>query len=267
MSKPHGRVLNTLLLSAGLAAAAFAQQTTGTLTTTNMASYGPIVAPDSIAAGWGTNLATATTPVTTTILPTTLGNTTVTFIDSAGAMSTAQLYLVSPGQINYLIPANAALGRATVTVAGTGGATAQGTVQVSNVAPAVVTANANGMGVPAAQILRVTGSGVVSYEQPFTAGSGTTGFVPTPVNISVPTDQVYFVLYGTGIRRHSLNPVQATIGGVKVPVVYAGAQSQYAGLDQVNIGPLPQTVAGKGVSDLVLTVDGVPANTVQVGIQ
>ena len=37
--------------------------------------------------------------------------------------------------------------------------------------------------------------------------------------------------------------------------------------DQVNVGPLPRSLAGKGESNLVLQVDGRTANTVTVNIK
>ena len=58
-----------------------------------------------------------------------------------------------------------------------------------------------------------------------------------------------------------------TIGGVSVPVLYAAAQGQYPGLDQINIGPLPQSLVGFGAVDLAVTIDGVPANTVRIAIR
>ena len=52
-----------------------------------------------------------------------------------------------------------------------------------------------------------------------------------------------------------------------MPVQAAVAQGQFAGLDQVNIGPLPRALAGKESCDVVLTVDGMRAITVTVSIQ
>jgi uncharacterized protein (TIGR03437 family) len=75
------------------------------------------------------------------------------------------------------------------------------------------------------------------------------------------------VLYATGISRHSANPVIATINGTKIPVLYAGAQGTDAGLDQINIGPLSRTLAGTGSNSLVITVDGIPANTSTLNFQ
>ena len=53
------------------------------------------------------------------------------------------------------------------------------------------------------------------------------------------------------------------IGGINVPVTYAGAQGTFAGLDQVNVS-LPAELAGRGLVDIVLTVDGQQANTLQI---
>jgi uncharacterized protein (TIGR03437 family) len=74
-------------------------------------------------------------------------------------------------------------------------------------------------------------------------------------------NQTALELFGTGIRGHSPSGVTCTIGGVSVPVLYAGAQGQYPGLDQVNVS-LPASLANRGEMNIVLTVDGQAANTV-----
>jgi uncharacterized protein (TIGR03437 family) len=51
-----------------------------------------------------------------------------------------------------------------------------------------------------------------------------------------------------------------------VPVLSAGAQMQYAGLDQVNV-ELPSSLAGKGEVPVVLTADGQTANTVLINVR
>ena len=74
-------------------------------------------------------------------------------------------------------------------------------------------------------------------------------------------------LYGTGIRNASdLSDVTVKINGTPVEVMFAGAQEQYVGLDQVNVR-LPATLRGAGEVDLQLTVSGKPANTVRIAIQ
>jgi uncharacterized protein (TIGR03437 family) len=50
-------------------------------------------------------------------------------------------------------------------------------------------------------------------------------------------------------------------------MVDAVAQSQYVGLDQVNLGPLPPSLADRGEVVVTLTVDGKACNAVTVNIQ
>jgi len=62
------------------------------------------------------------------------------------------------------------------------------------------------------------------------------------------------------------------LDGVSVPVLYhgaqgGGAQGSDAGLDQINLGPLPDNLAGAGVVKLVIAADGQAANTVTLNIQ
>ncbi|HEU0124069.1 MAG TPA: hypothetical protein VFQ91_26285 [Bryobacteraceae bacterium] len=263
------RLLKQSLFVLTTAAIAFGQQA-GTVVSVSVGNYRPIVSPASIVSGWGTGLAANTVVANTNTsgpalqLPETLGNVRLTLVDSARAAQTPGLYMVSPGQVNYVLPDPTAQGLANLTLAN-GTSSLNGTVLVSNVAPAIFSADGSGNGVPAAQILRITAAGQAVYEMPFRTGAST--YTPAPIRVSTQGESVYVLLYGTGFRRHSLNPVIATVGGVNVPVLYAGAQSQYPGMDQINVGPLPASLAGKGVTDLQVIVDGVPANTVTISIQ
>jgi uncharacterized protein (TIGR03437 family) len=47
-----------------------------------------------------------------------------------------------------------------------------------------------------------------------------------------------------------------------VPVLYAGAQPSFVGLDQIDLGPLPNSLKGAGVVNVQLVVDGQASNTV-----
>jgi uncharacterized protein (TIGR03437 family) len=61
--------------------------------------------------------------------------------------------------------------------------------------------------------------------------------------------------------------VQVTIGGTTLTVEYAGPNgSGVPGLDQVNVRLAPN-LKELGVSNLVLTVDGVSSNSVSVDIR
>lgn len=244
------------LASAVLAWAPLCSGQTPGLTNVSAANYRAIVAPGSIVSGWGNALAPSTASAPTSTLPTVLAGVQLSLTDSAGMNSTPQLYMVSPMQINYVADANAALGKGTVNAVGT--SSFGGPVLLSNVSPAIFTANGQGEGVAAAQLVA---NGVVTNAFQMSGAS----IAARPLNVT--SGNAYLVLYGTGIRRHSKNPVIALVGNTKVPVQYAGSQSQFPGFDQVNIGPLPAALAGRGEVDVAVHVDGVPANTVKVVFQ
>jgi uncharacterized protein (TIGR03437 family) len=61
--------------------------------------------------------------------------------------------------------------------------------------------------------------------------------------------------------------VSVTIDSIPCDLEYAREQGFYVGEDQVNIGPLPRTLQGRGTVNVVLTVDGKVANTLQVAFQ
>ena len=95
---------------------------------------------------------------------------------------------------------------------------------------------------------------------------GSSGCTSIPIDTGVDTP-VYLSLYGTGIRKlSSMAAVTCTINGISVPVLYAGPQGQFAGLDQVNV-PLTLNLRGSGESNVVLTVDGHTANAVTINVQ
>jgi uncharacterized protein (TIGR03437 family) len=186
--------------------------------------------------------------------------------DSAGTERTAQLFFVSPGQINYLMPAGLANGPATVTVTSGDGSISIGATVLATVAPGLFAANANGQGVASGVALRVRGE-TQTFEPIARFDSAQGRFVSAPIALGPESDQVYLILYGAGIRnRSSLTAVTCTIGGVSVPVFFAGEAPGFVGLDQVNIGPLPRSLAGRGEVDVVLMVDGRPANIVRISI-
>lgn len=234
---------------------------------TNAAGYsGQNFSPDGAAAIFVDNLVNTVLVANTLPLPNSLGGVTVTVTDSSGVARQAALYFISPTQINFLMPTNTAFGLATITVTNASGATASGIVLVTHTAPGIFTANQNGEGIAQALILDVSPTGGQTT-------SNTAGYDPTsglwngtPITMTS-TDSYFLELYGTGIRYVPANGVTATINGVSVPVQYAGAQPQFPGLDQVNLGPLPAGLAGKGTVNVVVTVAGQAANTVTVTFQ
>ena len=122
----------------------------GLLTTVSAASYGTTATAESIVVGFGAGLARVTQAVTALPLPTSVGGTTVSVRDSRGTTRQAQLFYVSPQQVNYLVPPGTATGNATITTAIDGATVATGSVTVTGVAPSVFSANSSGRDVAAA---------------------------------------------------------------------------------------------------------------------
>jgi uncharacterized protein (TIGR03437 family) len=176
------------------------------------------------------------------------------------------LFFVSAGQINYLVPQGTALDTATVRVFNGNEMVAAGTLEISHVAPGLFTANANGQGVVAAVALRIKGDGSLSYEP--VAEFKDNQFTCKPLDLGPEGEQVFLVLYGTGLRFHpGRSNVAATLGGnVNGDVSFAAAAPGFIGLDQVNI-KVPRALIGRGEIDLSLIVAGKTANTVRVNLQ
>ena len=226
-------------------------------------------AQEQVVAAFGTNLAPAIQSAATLPLPTTLAGTSVRVKDSAGVERLAGLFFVSASQINYLLPAGISLGPATVSISNsnTPDVLAIATLQIATVAPGAFSANANGTGPAAAVALRVPPAGPQTFEAVARLDQATNRFVTLPLEFGPPAEQLYLILFGTGLRfRSSLDNVKATVGGVSLPINFAGPQGSLAGLDQVNILLSPALTA-RGEVDVVLMVDGVTANTVRINFR
>ncbi len=225
----------------------------GTFTDANGASFANgAQAVDSIVSAFGTGMAAGKVGASTLPLPTTLGGVTIEVKDAAGVTRQAPLFYVSPGQINYAIPDGTADGTATVTIqSGTGTFVAQ--QQVVNVAPGIF--NANGL---AAGTAEKTVNGAQQLVTLVNNGAA------VPVDVS--GEGTYLTLYGTGIRNH-VNAVTAAVGTITgLPVAYAGAQGVYFGEDQINI-QLPASLAGAGLVNVTVTVDGRVSNPVKIFVK
>jgi uncharacterized protein (TIGR03437 family) len=217
-----------------------------------------VVAQDSIVSAFGTNFTQTTESAQTNPAPTTLGGVSVSVQDSAGVSRSAPLFYISPGQINYVIPAGTAAGPATISVTGSGSRSFQTSVYIGPVAPGLFSAG----GLAAANVLTVR-DGAQTFTDAIRVGSNG-NLEPAPIELKA-DEQVFLILYGTGIRNYS-GSVTATIGNSSVPVVFAGPQGAFAGEDQINI-QLPQSLRGAGVVDVTLSVDGQTTNPVKIHLR
>jgi len=231
------------------------------VSTVNAASFaaGLPVAPNSIVSGFGTHLATQTVSASGT-LGTTLGGTTVNVTDSTGQTTPAQIFFVSSGQVNYLIPQTFAPGAGQVQITAGDGTISVGALQIVNVAPGIFTADGR-LAVGSAILIDAQGNqtiqNLVDYD------STAAQFVTTPIHLATTT---VLTLYGTGLRYALNSQFSVSIGGQTVAPSYAGMQGTFAGLDQINI-PIPASLAGAGDIAITLTAAGSASNTVHVTVQ
>jgi uncharacterized protein (TIGR03437 family) len=234
--------------------------------TVSAASDTAPVAPGSIVSIYGTNLASTAAEAPSVPLPFTLGGASVTVTDNTGSQAAMPLFYAGPLQINAQIPDGVHTGPAVLTIATPSGGT-QSTVMLAAVAPGLISANGDGKGAPAAQVVTTHANGTqtfgYAYNYPCAPGTCTAA----PIGFGGASDQTALVLYGTGIRnRAALSDVIVQIGGQSLPAFYAGAAPTYVGLDQVNV-QLPRSLAGSGTVSLSISVAGTTSNVLMVTFQ
>ena len=239
------------------------------VTSVSAASFAPNtpLATESIVAAFGLNMATGVEVATTLPLPTELAGASVKVKDVAGAERLAPLFFISSGQFNYLVPPGTLVGPAGVTVTNGSTVTAEGAAEIVTVSPGLFSADGSGQGVATAFALRITAGGTLSYELVARYDATLNRFVAAPIDLGPATDQVFLVLFGTGIKfRSALSAVSCSIGGLNSETLYAGEAPGFVGLDQLN-ARISRTLAGRGEVDVVVSVDGKTANTVRVAIR
>jgi uncharacterized protein (TIGR03437 family) len=191
-----------------------------------------------------------------------LGGVSVELTDSTGAKFAAPLHMVDPSQVNFVAPAGLKPGRGTIAITSTGGRTATIPMEVNAIAPGLFAANANGKGVAAAVALWLAADGSQTSQVIFECAAGKC--TAAPLDIGPESGRMILLLFGTGMRGGST--AAAKIGGQAADVLGVAAQSEYPGLDQVNV-IVPRSVAGKGEVPVEITIDGKKANVVTVNIR
>lgn len=232
-----------------------------TVTTATSYTIGE-VAPDSISVAFAAaKMASAVRVVDSFPIPTSLLGTRVSVRDSSGIARDQQLFFIAPQQINFLLHRQTAFGRATVTIYLEDKIVALGSIEVVRVTPGLFTQNSTGEGVPAAYALLISGGNATGV--PISAyNQSQSAWLPIPIDLGSPDDKVFLVLFGSGLRGGTgVSGITATLGEKPVPIGYVGADTVFLGLDQLNIGPLPRSLAGVGLVELVVSVDGKRANT------
>jgi uncharacterized protein (TIGR03437 family) len=251
-------IRTTVFAISCLTSFAFAQNTG--LIITSAASNSANVTAESLATAVGMNLAQATATAQSVPWPVVLGGVTVQVRDSGNVSHAAGLLFVSPGQINFQVPAGTALGVASVLV-NNGTTTFAGQVLVAAAAPALFAIDSSG--IAAATAVRLTIPTQIQSPVPvFMCVDPGAGCHLVPIDPGVDSP-VYLSFYGTGIGN---GPAVVNFGSTSVNAIYAGPQGQFPGLDQVNV-PLVLSLRGAGETNVTVTVNGVTSNPVKISIQ
>lgn len=264
------RFLLSLLATALFATALRGASESPSVVTVSAASYEPTgIAPDAIAATFGTALAPGTAsgddtdPSTPGVqLPTRLLDTRVEINGRA-----AQLLFVSPGQINFIVPSQTEHGVASVEVFNGNVAVAAGTVEATNVNPGIFTANSDGQGVAAALVFRVHADLSTQYEPIALFDYSINRYIARPIDLGGAGDRVFLVIFGTGLRHatdrngdgNKAESVRVLLGGQVLEPVFAGSQGDFVGLDQINV-EVPRDLIGCGDVSFALAVEEVPVS-------
>ena len=232
--------------------------TTSLIQSSSTANGYPRLGVGSFAAAYGTNLAssqmTATAPY-----PPSLGGVTVSITDSSRTTQSAPVQFVSPGQVNYIVPAGTASGIATITIG-----SSSGSAQIDTIGPGLYSMNGAGTGVGAAGAALYSPDGTFTVVPVFQC---TSSCVSVPMSLGSSSQQLIVTFYGTGFRNLSpTDTATVSIGGVAAQILYIGAQPQYPGLDQLNV-VVPASLKGAGEVPVILTAGGQTANVVTINIQ
>ncbi|HLQ44668.1 MAG TPA: lamin tail domain-containing protein, partial [Planctomycetaceae bacterium] len=195
------------------------------------------VAPDSIAVARGSVLANTTLQsqrLPNGTFPTNVAGTTVTVNGRA-----AQIFFVSPGQVNFLLPPATEIGTADVVVTNSENFQSRGSVPTLRTAPGVFTKLGDG-----------TGEGMILNSDTLQAGP----FDPTSGNLRL-------TILTTGARNATQTLI--AIGGRVVPVESVMASPDMPGLDEVR-ALAPSDLRGTGTVNLSVQCDGRDSNPVTV---
>jgi uncharacterized protein (TIGR03437 family) len=197
------------------------------------------------------------------LLPTELGRISVEVTDHAGVTSKAKLLYVSAGwgQVNFIVPPDAATGPARLTVSRADGSRTIANTTIVDVAPALWTAFANGRGPVMGDAIIVRGGKRQTLPTYRCRNS-----VCRTERIELPSDgSAELRLIGTGLRQlRTPASIRVLIGGVAVPVVGVGAAEQ-PGVDWLTVR-LPAGMRARGETDLLCWAGGRVSNAVRINL-
>jgi uncharacterized protein (TIGR03437 family) len=245
----------------------FRLATPGVASTVSAASFsGSSIAAGSLVVGLGSGFANSTETLSEGQGAMMLGGAAVSIMDSFGTPHRATIFKVSPTEIYHDIPATTGLGKATIVYANMRtGEVSTSNIEVSPVSPGLMSADGSGTWIADASVERLRPGARWIIEPVFEkVGSEV---VPIPIDVASNRGAVFLNIAGTGFRFNSgFSNVRVTVGGTPVSVVYAGALGAGIGPDRLFV-LLPPSLAGRGLVDVVMAIDGRTANTVKLSIK
>ncbi|MBI2819996.1 MAG: hypothetical protein HYX73_08460 [Acidobacteria bacterium] len=213
------------------------------------------VTPGGIVSVSGSDLGAAAVVASTLPLPTTLGDTSVTF---NGIVS--PLFFVSPGQVYIQLPFSVPTGEATVVVRRGDTPSAPQVIQLASVSPGIFTLDGAG-----------TGRGAILHTETLQPVTETNPAHPEEV----------LIIYCTGLGKlrtgvdsgtpspspppETVETPMVTIAGIPAEVLFSGLAAGYVGLYEVKV-TVPAGVPA-GTQNLRIVMADVPSNTVTVAVQ
>ena len=230
------------------------------LSVRNAASGSEGLAPNSIASLYGRNLTTQT--LSSSDSPTTLGGVRIEFEDSSGRRSPSRLLYISPGQVNFLVPDGLALGRGQIMINLEGRTTLRLNTLISASAPGIFTVDGQKIPTAIVSVLRRDGSLTQQFTFRCLLGEACR---PEPIVLPDDTTEAVLTLYATGVRAQAATAL-ALISDQYVDVLYAGAQSEFPGLDQINLR-LPLLLRQRGTVSLVFRTREAAAQAVELNFR
>jgi uncharacterized protein (TIGR03437 family) len=202
-------------------------------------------------------------------LPTSYAGRKLVLQDSNGTERETQLLFVSPTQLNFLVPLGFSEGSSLVKLVNETATIQLGFARLNKYAPGLFAANANGVGVPAAVILRVRPGNQQNYEPVASFDTEKNIFVPLPIDLGAETDQVYLVLFGTGWRNYLPAPNPTAYVNLyqnTYSASFAGAAPGLTGVDQINV-LIPRELAGKGEIRVSAIIAGNVSNELKINLK
>jgi uncharacterized protein (TIGR03437 family) len=165
------------------------------------------------------------------------------------------------GQINFITPGGIPSGTYSVEyLDGAGALVGYGAIGIDSVAPGVFSLDTSGTGIANGQLLLVEKANPSNQTYIALSAAGNSW--------NSATHDAYMILYGSGWRHNNgTNAVQikkdSTIwdSASNFGLLYVGAVGGDPALDQINIGPLPSSLIGKGTCDIKVYINGTPGQS------